>query len=90
MPVRVARMSLFLSGYLLAWAGCGAVAFAMLAGTGRLTAASPTAIIFTEKLWRHGRLLGRAVGILLLAAGFLAIWFPWLLPGLLAAGMPAM
>jgi len=175
MPVRVARMSLFLSGYLLAWAACGAVAFAALAGTGRLTAASPTAakwlgvaifagagiyqltpwkdwclrqcrtpigallryagfngrsrdlrvgihhgatcvgccwglmivliavgvmnlawmaalgvIIFTEKLWRHGRLLGRAVGILLLAAGIVAIWFPWLLPGLHAAGMPSM
>jgi predicted metal-binding membrane protein len=174
-PVRVARMSLFLGGYLAAWAGCGAVAFAALAGTGRLLADSPTAakwlgvaifacaglyqltpwkdwclrqcrspigalvhyigfkgrsrdlrigihhgatcvgccwalmivliavgvmnvsamaalavIIFTEKLWRHGKPFGRAIGILLLATGLLAIWFPWLLPGLHAAGMPAM
>jgi predicted metal-binding membrane protein len=175
MPTRVARMSLFLSGYLLTWAACGAIAFALLAGTGRLTAASPTAakwlgvaifaaagvyqltpwkdwclrqcrtpvgtllhyagfsgrsrdlrvgihhgatcvgccwglmivliavgamniaamaalglIIFIEKLWRHGRLLGRVLGLVLLATGLLAIWFPWLLPGLHAAGMPAM
>jgi predicted metal-binding membrane protein len=173
--VRVARMSLFISGYLLTWAACGAIAFAMLAGTGRLVGASPTAakwlgvviimaagvyqltpwkdwclrqcrtpigallryagfrgrsrdlrvgihhgatcigccwglmivliavgamnivamvalgvIIFTEKLWRHGRLFGRAVGVLLLGTGPLAVWFPWLLPGLHAAGMPAM
>jgi predicted metal-binding membrane protein len=40
---RVGRMSLFLSGYLLAWAACGAVAFAALTGTGRLLAVSPTA-----------------------------------------------
>ena len=40
---RVVRMSLFLSGYLLAWAACGAVAFAALAGSGRLLTASPAA-----------------------------------------------
>src|SRR5450755_422840 len=40
---RVVRMSLFLSGYLLAWAACGAVAFAALDGAGRLLMASPTA-----------------------------------------------
>jgi predicted metal-binding membrane protein len=174
-PVRVARMSLFLGGYLLVWAACGAVAFAVLAGTDRLLGASPTAakwlgvaifagagvyqltpwkdwclrqcrspvgalmrylgfnghsrdlrvgihhgatcvgccwglmivlvavgvmnipamvalgaVIFTEKLWRHGKLFGQAIGILLLATGLLAIWFPWLLPGLHTTGMPAM
>jgi predicted metal-binding membrane protein len=174
-PVRAARMSLFISGYLLTWASCGAIAFAMLAGTGRLAGASPTAakwlgvviimaagvyqltpwkdwclrqcrtpigtllryagfrgrsrdlrvgihhgatcigccwglmivliavgamnivamvalgvIIFTEKLWRHGRVFGRAVGVLLLGTALLAVWFPWLLPGLHASGMPAM
>lgn len=47
-------------------------------------------IIFTEKIWRHGKSFGQAVGILLMAAGLLAIWFPWLLPGLHAAGMPGM
>ena len=40
---RATRMSLFLSGYLLTWAAFGAVAFAALAGTGRLLTASPTA-----------------------------------------------
>ena len=40
---RIARMGMFLSGYLLAWAVVGAVAFAALAGTGRLLTASPTA-----------------------------------------------
>ncbi len=173
---RVVRMSLFLSGYLLAWAACGAVAFAALAASGRLLTASPTAakwlgvaifitagiyqfspwkdwclhrcrspfgalmyyigfkgpgrdvrvglhhgatcvgccwglmivliavgvmnvavmaalavVIFVEKLWRHGKKFGQAVGIVLVAAGVLAIWFPWLLPGLHAAGlMPVM
>jgi hypothetical protein len=28
--------------------------------------------------------------VLLVAIGVLAIWFPWLLPGLHAAAMPAM
>ena len=172
---RVARMGQFLSGYLLAWAACGAVAFAVLAGTGRLLTVSPTAakwlgvaifaaagiyqltpwkdwclrrcrspvgalmyyigfkgrsrdvrvglhhgatcvgccwglmivliavgvmnvavmaalavVIFVEKLWRYGKPFGQAVGIVLLSAGVLAIWFPWLLPGLHATGMPAM
>jgi predicted metal-binding membrane protein len=172
---RVARMSQFLAGYLLAWAACGAVAFAALAGTGRLLAASPTAakwlgvaifitagiyqftawkdwclsrcrspvgallyylgfkgrtrdvrvglhhgatcvgccwglmilliavgvmnlavmaglaaVIFAEKLWRHGKRFSQAVGIVLVAAGVLAIWFPWLLPGLHATMMPVM
>ena len=168
-------MSLFLSGYLLAWTACGAIAFAGLAGADRLLAASPSAakwlgvaifagagvyelspwkdwclrhcrspigtlmryitfkgrsrdiriglhhgatcvgccwalmilliavgvmnvpamaalavVIFTEKLWHHGKPFGQAVGILLIATGLLAIWFPWLLPGLHATGMPAM
>jgi predicted metal-binding membrane protein len=172
---RVARMSLFLGGYLLAWTACGVIAFAGLAGADRLLGASPTAakvlgvaifagagvyeltpwkdwclrhcrspigalmryigfkgrgrdiriglhhgatcigccwalmillivvgvmnvpamaalavVIFTEKLWRHGKPFGQAVGILLFATGFLAIWFPWLLPGLHTTGMVAM
>src|SRR5690348_16211562 len=40
---RVVRMSAFLAGYLLTWAAAGVVAFAALAGTGRLLAASPVA-----------------------------------------------
>src|SRR5580700_1316034 len=35
-PGRLLRMSAFLAGYLLAWAVAGTVAFAALAGTGRL------------------------------------------------------
>ena len=174
-PGRAVRMSAFLSGYLLAWAACGAVAFAALAGTGRLLTASPVAarwlgvaifiaagiyqltpwkdwclrrcrspigalmyylgfkgrsrdvrvglhhgatcagccwglmivliavgvmnvavmaaiaaVIFVEKLWRYGKPFGQAVGVVLVAAGVLAIWFPWLLPGLHAAAMPVM
>ena len=168
-------MSAFLAGYLLAWAVAGTVAFAALAGTGRLLTASPAAakwlgvaiftaagvyqltpwkdwclrrcrspigalmyylgfkgrsrdlrvgvhhgatcagccwglmivliavgvmnvavmaalavVIFAEKLWRYGKPFGQAVGVLLVAIGVLAIWFPWLLPGLHVSSMPAM
>ena len=174
-PTRAARMSAFLAGYLLAWAACGAVAYAALAGTGRLVMASPgsarwlgpgilacagvyqltpwkdfclrrcrspigalmyyagftgrardvrvgmhhgvtcagccwglmivlvavgvmdvtvmaalAAVVFVEKLWRHGRLFGQVAGVALVMAGIVAIWYPWLLPGLHASGMPAM
>jgi predicted metal-binding membrane protein len=172
---RVARMSMFLGGYLLAWAAFGAAAFAALAGADRLLAASPTAakwlgvaifigagiyqltpwkdwclrhcrspvgalmhyagfkgrgrdvrvglhhgatcagccwglmvvliavgvmnvavmaalavVIFAEKLWRYGKPFSQAVGVLLVAVGALAIWFPWLLPGLHVSGVPMM
>ncbi len=172
---RVVRMSLFLSGYLMVWVAFGVVAFASLAGAGRLLTASPTAakwlgaaifitagiyqvtpwkdwclrrcrspigalmyyigfkgrsrdarvglhhgvtcagccwglmilliavgvmnvavmaaltvVIFAEKLWRYGKPFGQAVGVLLVATGAAAIWFPWLLPGLHVSGMPAM
>jgi len=172
---RVTRMSMFVSGYLLAWAACGVVAFAALAGTDRLLTASATAakwlgvaifvvagiyqltpwkdwclrrcrspigalmyyvgykgpsrdarvglhhgatcvgccwglmivliavgvmnvavmvalaaVIFIEKLWRYGKPFGQATGIVLVATGVVAIWFPWLLPGLHASGMPGM
>jgi predicted metal-binding membrane protein len=174
-PGRLMRMSAFLAGYLLAWAAVGAVAFAALAGTGRLVTASPAAakwlgvaifigagvyqltpwkdwclrrcrspvgalmyylgfqgrsrdvrvglhhgatcagccwglmivliavgvmnvavmaalagVILTEKLWRYGKRFGQAVGVVLVAVGVLAIWFPWLLPGLHVSAMPAM
>jgi predicted metal-binding membrane protein len=172
---RVARLSMFISGYLLAWAGCGVVAFAALVGSERLLTASPAAakwlgaaifvaagiyqftpakdfclsrcrspigalmyyfgfkgtsrdvrvglhhgatcvgccwglmillvavgvmnvavmvalavVILVEKLWRYGKVFGRAVGIVLVATGILAIWYPWLLPGLNATGMSVM
>jgi predicted metal-binding membrane protein len=47
-------------------------------------------VIFTEKLWRHGKAFAQAVGVVLVAVGVLAIWFPWLLPGLHVSSMPAM
>ena len=47
-------------------------------------------VILAEKLWRYGKPFGQAVGVLLVAAGVLAIWYPWLLPGLHASGMSAM
>jgi predicted metal-binding membrane protein len=174
-PGRLLRMSAFLTGYLLAWAVVGTVAFAALAGTGRLLTASPAAakwlgvaiflaagiyqltpwkdwclrrcrspigalvyylgfkgrsrdlrvglhhgaacagccwglmivliavgvmnvavmaalamVIFAEKLWRYGKPFGQAIGVLMVAIGVLAIWFPWLLPGLHVSVMPAM
>ena len=172
---RAARMGLFIGGYLLAWAACGAAGFAALVGTGRLLDVSPAAarwlgvgifaaagvyqltpwkdwclsrcrspvgalmyyvgfqgrsrdvrvglhhgatcvgccwglmillvavgvmnvpamaalavVIFIEKIWRYGRPFGQAIGLALLATGVLAIWFPWLLPGLHMASMPMM
>jgi predicted metal-binding membrane protein len=172
---RVVRMSLFLTGYLLTWAAVGVVAFAALAGTGRLLVASPVAakwlgvaifitagvyqltpwkdwclrrcrspigalmyylgfkgrsrdvrvglhhgvtcagccwglmivliavgvmnvavmaalavVILVEKLWRYGKSFAQAVGVVLVVIGVLAIWFPWLLPGLHVSAMQAM
>jgi len=51
--------------------------------------AALAAVIFAEKLWRYGKPFGQAVGAVLVTVGVLAIWFPWLLPGLHAA-MPTM
>jgi hypothetical protein len=48
------------------------------------------AVSLTEKLWRYGMPFGRAVGLVLVAADVLAIWFPWLPPGLQASAMPVM
>ena len=172
---RAARMGMFLSGYLLAWAAAGMAAFAALAGAGRVLSASPAAakwlgvavftaagtyqftpwkdrclrrcrtpvgalmfylgfqgrsrdlrvgvhhgaacagccwglmivliavgvmnvavmaalaaVIFAEKLWRYGKAFAQAAGVVLVAAGVLAIWIPWLLPGLHTSGMPPM
>ena len=47
-------------------------------------------VIFVEKLWRYGKPFAQAVGVALVAIGVLAIWFPWLLPGLHASAMPTM
>ncbi|HLK00084.1 MAG TPA: DUF2182 domain-containing protein [Streptosporangiaceae bacterium] len=47
-------------------------------------------VISAEKLWRRGKPFSLAVGVLLVAIGVLAIWFPWLLPGLHVSAMRAM
>jgi predicted metal-binding membrane protein len=52
--------------------------------------AALAAVIFAEKLWRYGKPFGQAVGVVLVAIGVLAIWFPWLLPGLHSSGMTTM
>ena len=52
--------------------------------------AALAAVVFAEKLWRHGKLLAQVAGVALVVAGIVAIWYPWLLPGLHVSGMPAM
>jgi len=47
-------------------------------------------VILAEKLWRYGKPFGQTVGVVLVAVGVLAIWFPWLLPGLHVSAMPPM
>jgi predicted metal-binding membrane protein len=47
-------------------------------------------VVFAEKLWRHGKAFAQATGVVLVVIGVLAIWFPWLLPGLHQSVMPAM
>jgi predicted metal-binding membrane protein len=169
---RVGGVAMFLSGYLLAWAGFGLVAYVALVETGRLVDTSPNAakwvgvaifaaagiyqltplkemclkhcrtpvgslfhyasfrgpardlrvglhhgtfcvaccwglmiiliavgtmnvavmaalaaVIFIEKVWKHGRGFATVVGIALLVAAVLAPWVPWLLPGLRTARM---
>ena len=65
---RVMRMSLFLAGYLLAWAAIGVAAFGALDGAGRLLTASPTA----------AKWLG--VAIFITAGGYqLTPWKDWCL-----------
>jgi predicted metal-binding membrane protein len=46
-------------------------------------------VIFVEKLWSRGALLGRVVGVAFLALAALAPFQDWLLPGL-QEPMPSM
>jgi predicted metal-binding membrane protein len=47
-------------------------------------------VVFVEKLWRYGKPFAQTVGVALVVIGVLAIWFPWLLPGLHVSSMPRM
>jgi predicted metal-binding membrane protein len=74
-------------------AGCcwGLMIVLVAVGVMNLAAmAALTAVIFAEKIWRYGKPFGQAVGLVLVAVGLLAIWFPSLLPGLHASQMPMM
>jgi len=68
--------------------GCCSGLMVVLVAVGVMNvAAMPAlaAVIFLEKLWRHGRGLSRLVGVGFLAAAALAPWQSWLLPALHAA-----
>jgi len=39
-------------------------------------------VVLVEKLWVHGEILARAVGVAALALAVAAIWLPALTPGL--------
>jgi len=74
-------------------AGCCWGLMILLVAVGVMNVAAMAAlavVIFVEKLWRYGKPFGRAVGVLLVATGILAIWFPWLLTGLHASGVAPM
>lgn len=43
-----------------------------------------TVVVLAEKLWVHGEAVARTAGIVALGLAVLVIWFPWLVPGLLA------
>jgi predicted metal-binding membrane protein len=45
------------------------------------------AVIFLEKLWKHGKLLSQAVGVVFLVIGALAVFYPDVLPALQSGGM---
>jgi predicted metal-binding membrane protein len=49
--------------------------------------AALAAVIFLEKLWAHGKLLSRAVGVAFIVIGALAAFYPDLLPALQANAM---
>ena len=52
--------------------------------------AALAAVILVEKVWRYGRPFSKAVGGALLLVAVLAIWNPWLLPGLHMASATTM
>jgi predicted metal-binding membrane protein len=72
-------------------AGCCWALMVVLVAVGVMNVpvmAALAVVVFAEKLWRYGKPFGLAVGVVLAAVGVLAIWFPWLLPGLHISAMP--
>lgn len=62
---------------------CGLMVVLIPLGVMNIAAmAALAAVIFLEKLWRHGPMLSRVVGVAFLALAVLAPFQDWLLPGL--------
>jgi hypothetical protein len=51
-----------------------------------LAAVVLAAVVLAEKLWAHGEVLARAVGLAALALAVAVIWVPALAPGLHGTG----
>ena len=72
-------------------AGCCWALFAVLVAVGIMNLAwmaGLAALVFLEKTWRHGALLGIAVGVALVVYGCLIPFFPELAPGLVQSPSP--
>jgi predicted metal-binding membrane protein len=72
-------------------AGCCWALFAVLVAVGIMNLAwmaGLAALVFLEKTWRHGALLGIAVGVALVVYGCLIPFFPELAPGLVQSPGP--
>jgi predicted metal-binding membrane protein len=74
-------------------AGCCWALFAVLVAVGIMNLpwmAGLAALVFVEKTWRPGAVLGIAVGVALVVYGCLIPFFPDLAPGLVQSPMPGM
>lgn len=81
-PARDLRVGLHHGAYCV---GCCAGLMVVLVPLGMMNVAAMAGlavVIFAEKLWRHGPLLGRTAGVVLLVLAVLAPFQSWLLPGL--------
>jgi predicted metal-binding membrane protein len=88
-PARDLRVGLHHGAYCVAccW---GLMIVLVVVGTMNIAVmAALAAVIFIEKVWRYGRQFAVVVGVALLVAAILAIWVPWLLPGLHMKSMSA-
>jgi predicted metal-binding membrane protein len=89
-PARDLRVGLHHGAYCV---GCCWGLMIILIAVGAMNVAVMAAlavVIFIEKVWKHGRGFATAIGIILLAVAVLAVWVPWLLPGLRMPQMSGM